>query len=67
MSYLKLWIILLVATHFDFFAAKFRIWPPFFFEAAPRAVVGGWGPSFKSLVTGPSLLGNCFLENKFHK
>ena len=36
--------------------------------AAPRAPVGGWGPrSLKSLVMGTSLLGNCYLENKFRK
>ena len=36
--------------------------------AVPRAPVGGWGHDpFKSLVTGPSFLGNCYLEKKFHK
>ena len=36
--------------------------------AAPRAPFGGWGPGpLKSLVTGLSLLVNCYLEIKFHK
>ena len=38
--------------------------------AAPQAPVGGWGPRsdpLKSLVMGPSLLDNCYLENKSHK
>ena len=37
--------------------------------AAPRAPFGGRGPGdpFKSSVTGPSLLVNCYLETKFHK
>ena len=36
--------------------------------AAPRAPVGGWvHDPLKSLVMGPSLLDNCYLENKFHK
>ena len=33
---------------------------------APQAPVGVHGP-LQSLVMGPSLLGNCYLENKFHK
>ena len=36
--------------------------------AALRAPFGGWGRGpLKSLVTGPSLLVNCYLETKFHK
>ena len=36
--------------------------------AVPRALVGCWGLGpLKSLVTGPSLLVNRYLENKFHK
>ena len=36
--------------------------------AAPRASFGGWvRDPLKSLVTGPSLLVNCYLEIKFHK
>ena len=36
--------------------------------AAPQAPVGVWVRSpLKSLVTGPCLLVNCFLGNKFHK
>ena len=36
--------------------------------AAPQAPVGGWCLGLlKSLVTGPSLLVNCYLENQFHK
>ena len=35
--------------------------------AVPRALVGSWGPGpLKSSVTGPSLLVNCYLGNKFH-
>ena len=35
---------------------------------ALRAPVGGWvHDHLKSLITGPSLLGNCCLENKYHK
>ena len=36
--------------------------------AVPRALVGGWGPDpLKSSITGPSLLVNCYLGNKFQK
>ena len=35
--------------------------------AAPRAPSGGWGPRPpQKLVMGLCLLGNCYLENKFH-
>ena len=36
--------------------------------AVPQALVGGWGLGpLKSSVTGPSMLINCYLGNKFHK
>ena len=35
---------------------------------ALQAPVSGWGPRLlKSSVTGPCLLGNCYLENKLYK
>ena len=36
--------------------------------AIPRELVGGLGPGpLKNLITGPSLLVNRYLRNKFHK
>ena len=36
--------------------------------AITRALVGSWGPGpLKNVVTGPSLLINSYLGNKFHK
>ena len=35
---------------------------------APQAPMGGWvHDTLKILITGPSLLDNCHLENEFHE
>ena len=43
-----------------------QMWAWLHLHCEHRWAVGVHGP-FKSLVTGPWLLGNCYLKNKFHK